>query len=146
METFDNFKNAIVQQAAEDYAAAYMGGMIGKKKPKDTMRECEEFFHSDWYADLTNGAIDGDWLARNVKIREMEKAVKAYEAILDPFNSATIRATVALPRGKGTPCSMTYVFPPRFVSAIMDILIIQLESIQAELTKLEDANKEDERV
>lgn len=140
MDVFDDLRNAIVQQAVVDYEAAFMGSRVAGKNPTDTMRECEEFFHSGWYAELTDGAIDGDWLAQNVKIRALKKAEKAYEAMLDPFNRTTIRATVSLPRGKGgkTPQSMSFIFPPRFASAIMDLLSAQIETIQAELSELEE--------
>ena len=37
MDAFDNLKNAIVRQAAEDYAAAFMGCSIDGKSPEDTM-------------------------------------------------------------------------------------------------------------
>ena len=66
MDAFDNLKNAIVRQAAEDYAAAFMGCSIDGKSPEDTMLECERFFRSDWYDTLTRGAVDGEWLMRNI--------------------------------------------------------------------------------
>ncbi len=144
MDAFDNLKNAIVQQAAEDYAAAFMGNEVGGKEPDSMMRECEKFFHSDWYTALTNGAIDGDWLARNVKIRELEKAAKAYEAMLSVCNSTTFRVTVNFPKekGKDKPKPMNYIFPPRFAEGIMGTLRIQLETIKAEIKELEAENKE----
>ena len=66
MDAFDNLKNAIVRQAAEDYAAAFMGCSIDGKSPEDTMLECERFFRSDWYDTLTRGAVDGEWLMRKI--------------------------------------------------------------------------------
>lgn len=138
MDAYDSLKNAIVQQSAEDYAAAFMGNDVGGKEPDSVMRDCEKFFHSDWYATLTNGAIDGGWLARNIKIRELEKAAKAYEAMLGVCNSVTFRAAVNFPkeRGKEKPKPMTYIFPPRLADGIMDALRIQLESIRAEIKEL----------
>lgn len=143
MDAFDNLKNAIVQQAAEDYAAAFMGSKVGGKEPEDMMRECEQFFHSGWYTELTNGAIDGGWLARNVKIRELRKAVKVYDAMLNICNSTIFRATVTFPKEKGKekPKPMNYTFPPRFAGAIRDTLRIQLETIKAEIRELETKNK-----
>ena len=144
MDAFDNLKNAIVQQAAEDYAAAFMGNDVGGKEPEDMMRECENFFHSAWYTELTNGAIDGGWLARNLKIRELEKAEKAYETMLGICNSTTFRATVTFPKEKGKekPKPMNYIFPPRFAGAIMDTLRIQLEIIKAEIGALKKEKEE----
>ncbi|WP_298031053.1 hypothetical protein [uncultured Dysosmobacter sp.] len=143
MDAFDNLKNAIVQQAAEDYAAAFMGNEVGGKKPADMMQECEKFFRSGWYTELTNGAIDGGWLARNLKIRELEKAAKAYEAMLGICNSTTFRSTVTFPKEKGKekPKPMNYIFPPRFAGDIMGTLRIQLETIKAEIRELEKENK-----
>ena len=144
MDAYDNLKNAVVRQAAEDYAAAFMGNKVGGKEPSAMMWECEKFFHSDWYAALTNGAIDGDWLARNVKIRELEKAAKTYEAILDTRNSAAFRVTVHFPKeqDKEKLKSITYIFPPKFAVGITDALRIQLETIKAEIRKLKAENEE----
>lgn len=142
MEAYDNLKNAIVLQAAEDYAAAFMGNRVGGKEPSAMIRDCENFFHSDWYASLTNDAVNGDWLARNVKIRELEKAAKAYEAILDTHNRATFRAAVSFSQEKGKTKPMTYIFPPKFAGDIMDVLRIQLEGIKTEIRKLQTENEE----
>lgn len=144
MYAYDELKNAIVRQAAEDYATAFMGNTVDNKKPEDMMRECENFFHSDWYRALTNGAIDGDWLARNVKIRELENAEKVYNEILSVCNNTTLRATVNFPKEKGKekPKPMTYIFPPKFVDAVMDTLRIQLEFIKADITQLKYGNEE----
>lgn len=138
MDAIDNLKNAIVQQAAEDYAAAFMGSTVGEKEPEDMMSECEKFFQSGWYTELTNGAIDGGWLARNLKIRELEKAEKVYEAILGVCNNTTFQATVTFPKEKGKekPKPMNYIFPPRFAGDIMDALRAQLKSIKAEIREL----------
>lgn len=47
MDGYDNLRNGIVRQAAEDYAAAFMGNAVGDKDADRMMRECEEFFHSE---------------------------------------------------------------------------------------------------
>ncbi|WP_322173924.1 hypothetical protein [Acutalibacter caecimuris] len=144
MDAYDNLKNAIVQQAVEDYAAAFMGNKVGGKGPSAVMWECEKFFHSDWYAALTNGAINGEWLARNVKIRELEKAAKTYETILGAHSSTAFRVSAHFPKeqGKEKPKSVTYIFPPRFAVGIMDALRIQLETIMAEIRELKAASEE----
>ena len=144
MDAYDKLKNAIVQQSAEDYTAAFMGNKVDGKEPQDMMKECEKFFHSEWYSALTNGAIDGNWLARNVKICELEKAAKSYESILSVCNSVKLRAAVSFPKeqGKEKPKAMTYIFPPKFADAIMDTLRIQLETIKAEIRKLKSENEE----
>ena len=91
MDAFDNLKNAIVRQAAEDYAAAFMGCSIDGKSPEDTMLECERFFRSDWYDTLTRGAVDGEWLMRNIKIRELENTLEIYKDILSLATAVRLR-------------------------------------------------------
>lgn len=73
-EPFQMLANAIVEQAARDYKAAYL--MI-KKDPEneeamDTVLEVERFFGSGWYQFLTK--LDAGYLMR--KIREEVQQVK----------------------------------------------------------------------
>lgn len=138
MDAYDNLKNGIVQQAAEDYAAAFMGNSVGSKDADATMRECEKFFRDEWYKQLTNDSVDGEWLMRNIKIRELEKVKKAYEDILNICNSTVVKAVVNFPRQKDKkkPKPMTYIFPPKMADGLMDAMRIQLESVKAEIQKL----------
>lgn len=138
MDVYDNLKNGIVQQAAEDYAAAFMGNSVGYKDADATMRECEKFFRDEWYKQLTNDSVDGEWLMRNIKIRELEKVKKAYEDILNICNSTAVKAVVNFPKQKDKekPKPMTYIFPPKMADGLMDTMRIQLESVKAEIQKL----------
>lgn len=135
---FDDLKNAIVRQAVEDYAAAFMGSMVDKKFPEEMMEQCERFFHSGRYAELTNGVIDGDWLARNVKIRELEKVIEAYKTILYGDGTATFRVTVSFPyvKGRKKQKAVTYTFPPRLAKGILDYLWVQFGAVKEELKLL----------
>lgn len=143
MDGYLDLKNAIVQQAAEDYAAAFMGNMVDRKHPQKTLRECEEFFYSDWYTTLTNGEIDGDWLMQNLKIRELERAVAAYETILSAGSNVTFKATVQFPTKKGEEkqAPMNYIIPPKLIVGIMDALKKELDGIKMELAELKEACK-----
>lgn len=140
MDGYDNLRNGIVRQAAEDYAVAFMGNAVGDKDADRMMRECEEFFHSEWYEALTNGKVDGDWLAKQIKIRELEKTADAYDAILNLCNRTTLKAAVRFPKVKNeaAPKPMIYIFPPRFAEGLMDFLRIQRESIKAEICELKN--------
>lgn len=140
MDGYERLKNAIVQQAAEDYAAAFMGNPVGGKDADGMMRECEAFFRSEWYEQLVNGAVNGEWLVRNLKIRELEKAAKAYEAMLEPCNKTTLKAAVNFPKDGNMekPKPMTYVFPPKLAEALMNALQIQYECIRAEIRELKN--------
>lgn len=119
---------------------AFMGNSVGGKDADRMMRECEAFFHSEWYEALTNGAIDGEWLAKQIKIRELEKVADAYDAILNLCNRTTLKAAVRFPKVKNeaAPKPMIYIFPPRFAEGLMDFLRIQRESIKAEIRELKN--------
>ena len=138
MDAFENLRNAIIQQAAEDYAAAFMGNGTGGKAPEDVMSECERFFRSDWYEELTGGAVDGEWLMKTIKIREVEKAVETYETIVGLCNRCTFQATVSFPHTKGREKRkpLHYIFPPRLVPGLMDMARIQLEELKLQLKEL----------
>ena len=69
MDGYERLKNAIVQQAAEDYAAAFMGNPVGGKDADGMMRECEAFFRSDWFKALTE--LDGEMLLRKLQEEEL---------------------------------------------------------------------------
>lgn len=71
-DPYENLANAIITAAAKDYMAALK---ILKKSPtnvtaKDTVRQCEKFFRSDWYSVLTD--VDGEFLIRRLK-EEVQK-------------------------------------------------------------------------
>lgn len=142
MDEYKELMNAIVQQAAEDYAAAFMGSRVDRKNPQKTLLECEEFFQSEWFMDLTNGVIDSGWLMQNLKIREMERAAEAYDTILSAGGNVIFQAIVQFPKKKDEAKrkDMKYEFPPRFIKGIMDALKKQLDDIKKELGELKSAN------
>lgn len=67
MEPYEELINAIILQAATDYRNA-LERM--KEFPKDrdarhTKRECEEFFRSTWFLDISDA--DGDLIIKKIK-------------------------------------------------------------------------------
>lgn len=77
---------------------------------------------------------------RNLKIRELKKAAKVYEAMLEPCNKTTLKAAVNFPKDGNMekPKPMTYVFPPKLAEALMNALQIQYECIRAEIRELKN--------
>lgn len=68
MNPYEEFANAIVIRAAKDYMKALKKL---KKYPRDidarrAKKECEKFFRSSWYCDLTS--VDGDLLMRKLQM------------------------------------------------------------------------------
>jgi len=59
--------NAIVKQACDDYRRALKGLRVlnGFESAEYTIAECERFFRSGWYSQLTD--IDAEWLMRKLK-------------------------------------------------------------------------------
>ena len=68
-----NLMNGTVVLASKDYMKALRGL---KKNPNSkvslaVVKECEEFFRSEWYTTLSS--IDGEWLIRRLKEEAMKK-------------------------------------------------------------------------
>lgn len=66
-DPYKNLANAIVIQAANDYRKALK---LLKRNPKyepalTTKRECERFFHSEWFRFLTNA--DPEYLINHLQ-------------------------------------------------------------------------------
>lgn len=64
------FANAIVKQAAEDYRRALRGKTYNSRSPKRIIEEIEEFFRSRYFKILT--PINGEYLIEYLK-KEYEK-------------------------------------------------------------------------
>ena len=70
-DAYESLANAIILKAVKDWR-----GAVGKlkKRPRyspaaEMRRECEEFFLSDWFAELTE--LDGSYLLRKLKEEEV---------------------------------------------------------------------------
>lgn len=67
MNPYENLANAIIKQAADDYRKALKALSLNNrnKQAQATVTECETFFRSDWYKELTS--VDGEYLIRLLK-------------------------------------------------------------------------------
>ncbi len=61
----EELANAIVVQAVKDYRDALRGETIKRKPPEYTIKECEDFFRSQWYSLLTK--VDGEMLIKRLQ-------------------------------------------------------------------------------
>ena len=71
MDPYENLANAIVLHAVKDWRAARKKL---KKRPKNEeaklmVKDCEEFFRSDWFTALTD--VDGEVLLRKLQEEEI---------------------------------------------------------------------------
>lgn len=66
-ENYQNLANAIVKQAAKDWLGAMkrLKKKPGNKIAQETRDECERFFRSGWFEQLTG--VDGEFLLRKLK-------------------------------------------------------------------------------
>ena len=66
-ENYQNLANAIVKQAAKDWLGAIkrLKKKPGNKTAQETRDECERFFRSGWFEQLTG--VDGEFLLRKLK-------------------------------------------------------------------------------
>lgn len=67
MKPYETLAHAIIMQAVADYKKALNKLQKRKrnKEAKGTKQECERFFRSRWFSQLSN--IDGEYLIRKVK-------------------------------------------------------------------------------
>ncbi len=125
----ENLANAIIMQAARDYAAAYMGEYVNGQKPEIVIRECEKFFRSKWFERLTN--IDGSWLMMKLKVAELQKAKNIFERAL--AEDAPIR--IALPRTT-THDGIVYTIPPKLKGKFHKIMIGIIKQLKEEISEI----------
>lgn len=64
-EGFENLANAIILQAVKDYRKALSGCKVDKRDSKSVIAECETFFRSKWFQELTD--VDGEYLITNIR-------------------------------------------------------------------------------
>ncbi len=65
MDNYLLLAEAIIAQAAEDYARALRGEFIRGRKPERMLAEVRRFFFSDWYALMTN--VDPHYLVEQLE-------------------------------------------------------------------------------
>lgn len=64
-EGVENLTNAIILQAVKDYRRALKGFSLNGKSSAAVVADCERFFRSEWYSQLTN--VDGEYLIINIR-------------------------------------------------------------------------------
>ena len=64
-EGIENLTNAIILQAVKDYRKALKGFSLNGKSSTAVIVDCERFFRSDWYRQLTN--VDGEYLMTTIR-------------------------------------------------------------------------------
>ena len=64
-EGIENLANGIILQAVKDYRKALKGFSLNGKSSTAVIAECERFFRSDWYRQLTN--VDGEYLITTIR-------------------------------------------------------------------------------
>ncbi len=59
-KSVENLSNAIILSAVADYRRARKHHRVDGKEPSWVIRDCERFFLSEWFKQLTD--INGEWL------------------------------------------------------------------------------------
>lgn len=81
-EGIDNLKEAIVMQAVKDYRKALYEVRKARlpRSKREILRrichECESFFRSDWFSQLTSGEIDGERVIEEIRRSPARKYVE----------------------------------------------------------------------
>ena len=70
-----NLVHAIIRQAVIDYKAALRGRKVGNVIGEATVAQCERFFRSGRFEQLTNGRIDGQMVIDRLRaeVRETKR-------------------------------------------------------------------------
>ena len=61
----EDLSNAIILQAVKDYRIALAGGSVNGRDSKSVIADCERFFQSEWFNNLTK--IDSKYLMENIR-------------------------------------------------------------------------------
>ena len=61
----EDLSNAIVLQAVKDYRTALAGHDVNGRDSKSVIEECERFFQSEWFNNLTK--IDSKYLMETIR-------------------------------------------------------------------------------
>lgn len=64
-EGIENLTNAIILQVVKDYRRALKGLSSDGKSSAAVIADCERFFRSEWYRQLTN--VDGEYLIATIR-------------------------------------------------------------------------------
>ena len=65
LTNYELLANAIIMQAVNDYRNALGGGSYDNKRPDDIIAECERFFRSEWFRELTD--VDGEFIISKIR-------------------------------------------------------------------------------
>ena len=111
---YEDLANAIVIQAARDYADAFWGKDIqdSSNTPEEIMKDVEKFFHSDWYKMLTKS--NPDRILQDVKLLELCNAIGYLEKALVDANRLNIKLIVLENKKHGV-SGMNFTIPPRLM-------------------------------
>ena len=131
----------IVKRACMDYAQCYLGTTLPAYSegcrtarvhtPEETMKEVEKFFASDWFAELTNHAVDPERLLRQVKISALDDQIEYLEQMFKISNSPVIRAYIYRPKGQD---NIKWEMPP----CLTDVCLMALREKYVLLKKERD--------
>lgn len=125
----ENLSIAIIEQACEDYAKAYMGEEVAGKTPDHVIGEVERFFDSDLYEMMTD--FDKERMSRSVKINELTKHIENFERMLN--EKGRIKLCITDTKYKK---GMNFTVPPRLTSEFITTIRYYIDELKDEKRKL----------
>ena len=82
---YQDFANAIIKKAVDDYRKALDGVSYGKKSPTKVIQEVEKFFRSKYFEALTD--VDGEFLISKLKQEHKENERKKNESHINAIHT-----------------------------------------------------------
>ena len=136
-ESVTNLAEGIVYQAAQDYMAAFNGEYVDGKEPRITMSECDQFFHSEWFHELTN--LSGDGIPEKLQVRAMQDMVDMLERALVHANSCNIKLEIY---EKGVKKPFTFKLPGNYAKEVKSLLWKKTKTLKTTIKEAEGCIKE----
>ena len=136
-ESVTNLAEGIVYQASQDYIAAFNGEYVDGKEPRITMSECEQFFHSEWFHDLTN--LSGDGIPEKLQVRAMQEMADMLERALMHANSCNIKLEIY---EKGAKKPFMFKLPGNYAKEVKSLLWKRAKTLRKRIKEAERCTEE----
>ena len=163
---YDNLKNQIIARACKDYAGAYLGRRLTSEEgyskhyakefkkylkreeekrghaivhgtPEQIKLECEWFFHSDWFKELSGGAVDPDRLMKETIINTIDDVLDTLNSAFNIKNRSYLTLKIETPKERE---NISYPLPPLLADVCFNALRRKAKDLRKEAAELSEGH------
>ena len=131
-EAITSLLEGILAQAVEDYLAALNDEYVDGKEPSFIINDCENFFRSDRFRELTN--LDGSGIPEKLQLRSLEEAETMFEDALVHASSFDVQIKIY---EKVTKKTRIWKLPNKYAKEVKDLMWTQLRIIKKKIKEAE---------